>query len=147
MKRPRGEGLQDEQVQRSGEERRGVFTHFRSTPVRSRYLSDTGCSEMVGRAQGPGSRDSRVSSERKSGCAMEINASARSRIDLPCRFTAPYSVTTQCTCPRVVTTPAPGASSQTMREIVPRARSEEHTSELQSQSNLVCRLLLEKKKK
>src|SRR2546427_6235131 len=28
-----------------------------------------------------------------------------------------------------------------------RQRSEEHTSELQSQSNLVCRLLLEKKKK
>src|SRR5688572_32376547 len=30
---------------------------------------------------------------------------------------------------------------------VPFKRSEEHTSELQSQSNLVCRLLLEKKKK
>src|SRR2546427_1713978 len=29
----------------------------------------------------------------------------------------------------------------------PDHRSEEHTSELQSQSNLVCRLLLEKKKK
>src|SRR5688572_31708571 len=29
----------------------------------------------------------------------------------------------------------------------PISRSEEHTSELQSQSNLVCRLLLEKKKK
>src|SRR5688572_33295408 len=29
----------------------------------------------------------------------------------------------------------------------PSARSEEHTSELQSQSNLVCRLLLEKKNK
>src|SRR2546430_11096850 len=29
---------------------------------------------------------------------------------------------------------------------VGQARSEEHTSELQSQSNLVCRLLLEKKK-
>src|SRR2546427_7260402 len=29
----------------------------------------------------------------------------------------------------------------------PSDRSEEHTSELQSQSNLVCRLLLEKKKK
>src|SRR5205085_8860802 len=28
-----------------------------------------------------------------------------------------------------------------------KPRSEEHTSELQSQSNLVCRLLLEKKKK
>src|SRR5205085_8685167 len=31
--------------------------------------------------------------------------------------------------------------------VVHLARSEEHTSELQSQSNLVCRLLLEKKKK
>src|SRR5438132_2605087 len=30
--------------------------------------------------------------------------------------------------------------------IPPRARSEEHTSELQSHSDLVCRLLLEKKK-
>src|SRR5688572_31937954 len=30
--------------------------------------------------------------------------------------------------------------------IVAEKRSEEHTSELQSQSNLVCRLLLEKKK-
>src|SRR5688572_33416197 len=33
------------------------------------------------------------------------------------------------------------------RALATRARSEEHTSELQSQSNLVCRLLLEKKKK
>src|SRR5438270_2865677 len=31
-------------------------------------------------------------------------------------------------------------------DVLPRRRSEEHTSELQSQSNLVCRLLLEKKK-
>src|SRR3954466_7568558 len=31
--------------------------------------------------------------------------------------------------------------------VVPPARSEEHTSELQSHDNLVCRLLLEKKKK
>src|SRR2546430_11065321 len=31
-------------------------------------------------------------------------------------------------------------------EPLPLMRSEEHTSELQSQSNLVCRLLLEKKK-
>src|SRR2546430_8784914 len=30
-------------------------------------------------------------------------------------------------------------------KLVPELRSEEHTSELQSQSNLVCRLLLEKK--
>src|SRR2546427_9076165 len=59
--------------------------------------------------------------------------------------------------------PGPGASSPSglvrrfhrnrpMREIggqvrMEKTRSEEHTSELQSQSNLVCRLLLEKKKK
>src|SRR5688572_31775125 len=35
----------------------------------------------------------------------------------------------------------------TKEALVDRVRSEEHTSELQSQSNLVCRLLLEKKKK
>src|SRR2546430_5611396 len=33
-----------------------------------------------------------------------------------------------------------------LEELVGDLRSEEHTSELQSQSNLVCRLLLEKKK-
>src|SRR2546421_2129100 len=32
------------------------------------------------------------------------------------------------------------------RDILAHARSEEHTSELQSRSDLVCRLLLEKKK-
>src|SRR2546430_4960484 len=40
------------------------------------------------------------------------------------------------------TVPSPGRSSPAMRRTT---RSEEHTSELQSQSNLVCRLLLEKK--
>src|SRR5712664_4532416 len=33
------------------------------------------------------------------------------------------------------------------RDSVKRVRSDEHTSELQSRSDLVCRLLLEKKKK
>src|SRR5256885_8563001 len=33
-----------------------------------------------------------------------------------------------------------------VRRALPRERSEEHTSELQSPCNLVCRLLLEKKK-
>src|SRR2546427_5153173 len=42
---------------------------------------------------------------------------------------------------------AHGAAGGFARGGGPRARSEEHTSELQSQSNLVCRLLLEKKKK
>src|SRR5438309_786114 len=37
-------------------------------------------------------------------------------------------------------------SSTSARGHAPRTRSEEHTSELQSQFHLVCRLLLEKKK-
>src|SRR2546426_6114538 len=39
------------------------------------------------------------------------------------------------------------ARNATVIGIDPSARSEEHTSELQSPCNLVCRLLLEKKKK
>src|SRR5439155_5539862 len=52
---------------------------------------------------------------------------------------------------------APGASSAGIGTFLPtaslfrlaeqRSRSEEHTSELQSRGHLVCRLLLEKKKK
>src|SRR2546430_4609253 len=48
-------------------------------------------------------------------------------------FRSPRGRTCRRRCPRC-------PSSRT-------SRSEEHTSELQSQSNLVCRLLLEKKKK
>src|SRR2546427_12911718 len=39
-----------------------------------------------------------------------------------------------------------GGTDQSKHLVAFYARSEEHTSELQSQSNLVCRLLLEKKK-
>src|SRR2546430_5340989 len=41
---------------------------------------------------------------------------------------------------------APPAGMRQLSGSSIRGRSEEHTSELQSQSNLVCRLLLEKKK-
>src|SRR6266478_7427984 len=40
----------------------------------------------------------------------------------------------------------PGPPCPSPERAPPWPRSEEHTSELQSQSNLVCRLLLEKKK-
>src|SRR2546430_10802094 len=40
-----------------------------------------------------------------------------------------------------------GATAEGIGRVVLDVRSEEHTSELQSQSNLVCRLLLEKKKR
>src|SRR2546430_5825256 len=42
--------------------------------------------------------------------------------------------------------PSLRSSSSRRKRSVSSSRSEEHTSELQSQSNLVCRLLLEKKK-
>src|SRR2546430_13659035 len=43
--------------------------------------------------------------------------------------------------------PPPRAEEVVGSALFRHLRSEEHTSELQSQSNLVCRLLLEKKKK
>src|SRR6266568_9299098 len=46
-------------------------------------------------------------------------------------------------CPRSLRPGLPGCRRRVSR---PRERSEEHTSELQSQFHLVCRLLLEKKK-
>src|SRR2546426_8441138 len=51
---------------------------------------------------------------------------------------------------RMLVPNAPGSSIDTMSRIVAAKlgdRSEEHTSELQSPCNLVCRLLLEKKKR
>src|SRR2546427_9087466 len=65
-----------------------------------------------------------------------------------------------CTATMVCLRPVPSSSTArysrpgispspvvTCPSAVMLGRSEEHTSELQSQSNLVCRLLLEKKKK
>src|SRR2546421_9557061 len=54
--------------------------------------------------------------------------------------TRPITSRTTCDGADDTTTSAP-------RTVSPRSRSEEHTSELQSRSDLVCRLLLEKKKK
>src|SRR2546429_4186397 len=48
--------------------------------------------------------------------------------------------------PRVAANSWPGATRANC-SATPTARSEEHTSELQSRLHLVCRLLLEKKKK
>src|SRR2546430_6131439 len=56
----------------------------------------------------------------------------------------PPASSSHATCREGAARP-PGRSSSPPRP--PHERSEEHTSELQSQSNLVCRLLLEKKKK
>src|SRR2546430_7424849 len=49
--------------------------------------------------------------------------------------------------PRAVSAAAKRRLDSTTATVASQRRSEEHTSELQSQSNLVCRLLLEKKNK
>src|SRR2546427_6979110 len=64
-----------------------------------------------------------------------------------------FPYTTLFRSPAAAARAAPGAAAGPRRPWPGRppsrrhsSRSEEHTSELQSQSNLVCRLLLEKKK-
>src|SRR2546428_2347305 len=60
-------------------------------------------------------------------------------------FRSPHRVNRHrcgCRCPTPLDQPAPGSCRRACRPF----RSEEHTSELQSRSDLVCRLLLEKKK-
>src|SRR2546427_8130553 len=63
-----------------------------------------------------------------------FRSAARARAGLPCRRPAPICASCR-------------AAARQDAQIGAGRRSEEHTSELQSQSNLVCRLLLEKKKK
>src|SRR5690606_42036131 len=63
---------------------------------------------------------------------VDENINCRSIEDIAC-----YVKTLECVYDTV----------KTYREASTRPRSEEHTSELQSRENLVCRLLLEKKNK
>src|SRR2546430_6837018 len=74
----------------------------------------------------------------------------RSLLRLPCYDFTPIMSHTLGACLLAVGTAT--SSTAHFRDVTggvykARERSEEHTSELQSQSNLVCRLLLEKKKK
>src|SRR5439155_11993655 len=75
-------------------------------------------------------------------------------------MTSPRSWAVEMLCPSRVTRVAAGAAAPTLRSLARasrasqpvrphtlHARSEEHTSELQSRGHLVCRLLLEKKRR
>src|SRR2546427_3520251 len=59
----------------------------------------------------------------------------------------PYTTLFRSTCVLATSINVALNSSMVNGLVTTALRSEEHTSELQSQSNLVCRLLLEKKKK
>src|SRR2546430_8026104 len=67
--------------------------------------------------------------------SSEVPSCRASKRTLDLRACAPYNLASRCFAAFGVTDHALPALE----------RSEEHTSELQSQSNLVCRLLLEKK--
>src|SRR2546426_7104334 len=56
----------------------------------------------------------------------------------------PYTTLFRSSC--ATPTSSPAAWTRSSSNASPSCRSEEHTSELQSPCNLVCRLLLEKKK-
>src|SRR5260370_4992718 len=70
----------------------------------------------------------------------------RSRIPHACAKRISPGMTWSLACSSAVNYASP-ISSRPARAILTALRSEEHTSELQSHLNLVCRLLLEKKKK
>src|SRR3989475_9328595 len=69
--------------------------------------------------------------------------SGRSSGSRSCRDSTPEGTRAACPCRALETRRSRGTDAPPAMESI---RSEEHTSELQSQSNLVCRLLLEKKK-
>src|SRR2546430_13554297 len=78
---------------------------------------------------------------RKESCFFFFNDTATTEIyTLSLHDALPISAARarQSCCP-------PPAARHGRAPVRPARRSEEHTSELQSQSNLVCRLLLEKK--
>src|SRR2546427_2954991 len=72
-------------------------------------------------------------------------ASASSGLPPASRYSTAMRTATPFVTWSRITLCGPSATRESIS--TPRFRSEEHTSELQSQSNLVCRLLLEKKKK
>src|SRR2546430_3838752 len=61
-------------------------------------------------------------------------------------LTSRWTIENLCACSSASATWAAMSKRSSTRTSSRSSRSEEHTSELQSQSNLVCRLLLEKKK-
>src|SRR2546427_8864501 len=82
-------------------------------------------------------------------CSSDLFGDNRARFDsLTSAPTYRVEKSTSVTMAPPFDDPCPGEpNGETASPTCARFRSEEHTSELQSQSNLVCRLLLEKKKK
>src|SRR5690606_39446806 len=88
---------------------------------------------------------------RRTATALVGNCSSRSvstaNVDGPRHATvsAPSNTLRNASAVKIITV-SRDQPAMSFRLIAARSRSEEHTSELQSRENLVCRLLLEKKK-
>src|SRR5438093_6583871 len=125
----------------------------RGRRVRGRGASRAGLSAVAARSGGRAghrSRDRGVSAARPLGCRrqVELLGPALSGASLPERARAGAELFRElrefagrADSARLLSSDQPGP----LRSDVSGLRSEEHTSELQSLTNLVCRLLLEKK--
>src|SRR2546425_3360211 len=83
-----------------------------------------------------------------SGAATSVNVSRMREATLSATAPPPPNAGVSRPIRTTSRTPTPpGANSASQPKMYPKARSEEHTSELQSLAYLVCRLLLEKKNK
>src|SRR5690606_40548387 len=78
---------------------------------------------------------------------LRINFSARICRSLSSEDTKPSPAMASVSYLPSANDPWGRLKASTITFFTPRCRSEEHTSELQSRENLVCRLLLEKKKR
>src|SRR5258706_2899389 len=87
----------------------------------------------------PGKTQKTNGSRKSSGIALRYFA-----LDWPRLFSTTSKKTLMCSSKAVWSAPLTSRRMADVRLI--KMRSEEHTSELQSLTNLVCRLLLEKKK-
>src|SRR6266853_5784205 len=96
------------------------------------------CGSPQSPASPPGRRHA---ASRRPGGRAGISNAPRCRGSISARRST-FTVAASISCFPTTRTRSPSRAARSIRP-----RSEEHTSELQSQSNLVCRLLLEKKKK
>src|SRR2546427_3967506 len=94
--------------------------------------------------------DAMQSSDKSSGCVNELQLHLEvlgEGLADQLRFPLPQEPVIDEQAGQTIPDGAVGQHRGHRRVHASAERSEEHTSELQSQSNLVCRLLLEKKKK
>src|SRR2546427_5439606 len=135
---------EDEREEEAGEPDYFRLTHFtRRHPLNMFARATTSGSSPTAARSGPSARfDFQPSRVQRGATRASSHPTTRRSLRKWLRVTRrPPGLTTRRISRRTAT------GSGTAEIVYVATRSEEHTSELQSQSNLVCRLLLEKKKK